>query len=175
MRVFVLLALTLVWASCATPDPHHRLMSDNEMIDLFQRERASFDSLATMLDEDADIGMLDSYARTFQSRGADIHMMQIPEARRAAYERLLRRVYCSRNIWSDDDGILMQQFVQKWQPNERDNWMRGFWYARKPLDKGQVTTENLLGDRDESPNGSRIRYRHLSGAWYLFTDHGYNG
>lgn len=179
-------ALFLVAVACiagllvAVYDPNERLMSDDELITLFHNERASFDSLVTMFDEDPWIKGGDSYGYYLgsQSRGmtpAELAGLphRIPEERWATYERLLRRVHCGRNVWIDSTHVLLQQYVEKMAPNPDDHWMRGYWYARVPV-RGKVLTTDLVADPTYRPPPSQtIRYRPLGGGWYIYSDHGY--
>ena len=73
---------------------------------MFHRERAAFDSLARMLDEDRNIEMLDNYGEHVQfleprvveyhDPGASAHGLSAE--RWNTYERLLRRVGTRRNV-----------------------------------------------------------------------------
>ena len=183
-RIAAALVLVLGCAACAglpVGDPNDRLMTDDELIARFQSERASFDSLAVMVGEDRDslavqlgadrdICMIDGYgAHQARSDAAST-------ARRNTYERLLRRVRVGRNVWCDTSRILFQQYVRKSGPKE-SRWMRGYVYARAPLDvkDKEIREGDLLADKTylDEPYEFTTLYRHLDGSWYLFSDRGY--
>jgi hypothetical protein len=162
-----LLVLALAGLACGVAsDPNDRLMTDDELIAVFKQERASFDSLAVMFDDDRAITMLDGYA----VRHADD--IGVSPERWDTYARLLLRIHVGRNVWSDDDGVLYQQYVNKFG-DENGRWMRGYYYARKPLaEPRRIWSGDLLSapDMKYPPN---THYRHLDGPWYLYSDHGY--
>jgi hypothetical protein len=168
--------LALAAPGCLKGDPNDRLMTDGELISRFERERASFDSLATMLGEDRTIRFMDGYAEHLDdgSRYVSYHepgaaLPGIPSERWDAYERLLRRIRVGRNVWSTADGILFQQYVQKFGAPET-RWMRGYYYARRPLEGARVVGTDLL---KAPPSEDGARYRRLEGSWYLYSNHGY--
>ena len=177
-----MLAAGLLLAGCGGDPSGAPLRSDDELIAVFERERASFDSLATMLEEDRDIEMLSDYANWVQirgaryvfSRGGDALPPGLSAERWDTYERLLRRVDTGRNIWNHADGVLFQQYVAKFGP-EDSRWMRGYWYARVPPRPGSVTNDDLLGEYTYSARapGSRMLYRPIEGPWYLYSHKGY--
>jgi hypothetical protein len=184
-RLVAALVLALGCAACAglpVGDPNDRLMTDDELITRFQRERASFDSLAVMVGEDReslavqlsenrDICMIDGYG----ARHARVDAAST--ARWNTYERLLRRVRVGRNVWCDTSRILLQQYVHKYGPME-SRWMRGYLYARRPLDLkySRIREGDLLADKiySHEPYEPTRLYRHLDGAWYLFSERGYS-
>jgi hypothetical protein len=112
------------------------MMSDDELIALFRNERASFDSLAAMLDQDIALRMSTDYGR--------YGLEDLDEPRRAAYVRLFHRIRCGQNIWNEDDGILFQQYVEKFASDPKDCWMRGYWRARKPVPGSLVRTSDTV-------------------------------
>jgi len=183
-RIAAALVLVLGCAACAglpVGDPNDRLMTDDELIARFERERASFDRLAVMFGEDrdslavqlganGDICMIDGYgAGRTPSYAAST-------ARWNTYQRLLRRVRVGRNVWCDTSRILFQQYVRKWGPKE-SRWMRGYVYVRQPLalKDMEIREGDLLADKTylNEPYDFTTLYRHLDGSWYLFSERGY--
>jgi hypothetical protein len=183
LRLFAALVLAAACAACGDlplGDPNDRLMTDAELMGIFQNERASFDSLAVMIGEErdslsvqlnrsGDICILDDYG------GRPPRDDAATTARWTAYERLLRRVRVGRNVWADTTRILFQQYVNKFGP-EDSRWMRGYYYARQPLPTYNKLREgDLLTDPGyaKPPYESTTLYRHLDGPWYLFSNKGY--
>jgi len=182
-RLFAALVLALGCVACGAlepMDPNDRLMTDAELIGTFRQERASFDSLAVMLGPErdslaiqlarsGDICILDGYGARNSGDGS------APTLHQATIERLLRRVRVGRNVWADTTRILFQQYVNKFGP-EDSRWMRGYYYARQPLPKyARLRQGNLLTDPGyaKPPYETTTLYRHLDGAWYLFSNKGY--
>jgi hypothetical protein len=164
---FLILAVTA--AACTPAKPRERLKTDAELIADFNEQRASFDSLAMMLDEDSTVTFMNGYA--FGTRLPP----EMPEGRKATYERLFHRTGVAYNIWADTAGVMLQTFVHKWDKQE-NNWLRGYYYARQPMHKKKIIETDLLAvpalpAEYESPTV----YKHIVGRWYLFSDHGYNG
>jgi hypothetical protein len=182
LRLYAWFVLAVACAACGALDPNDRLMTDEELTTRFHRERASFDSLATMLDEDRSIRFMDSYAEHLDTGGpynayheANASVPEVSSERWNTYTRLLRRIAVGRNVWSDSTHVLFQQYVNRFGPVE-SRWMRGYYYARQPLGpRDRVETGDLLADRppvDPMGQGS-IVYKHLDGPWYLYSHHGY--
>ena len=180
--IAIVCALGLAGPACGLGDPNDRLMTDDELLATFRSERAAFDSLATMLGEDGKVRFLDHYA-LYLDRGDTANSYQLPGVstpgvpgeRRDTYERLLRRIRVGRNVWSDSSGILFQQYVRKLGPVEA-RWMRGYYFARRPLPAWAMVREtDLLKDAPYSlpPSAGMAVYRHLDGPWYLYSMRGY--
>lgn len=152
-------ALTLVGVGCWASGQGNGFMSDDAMIANLRAQRASFDSLATMLDTDRKIRAFMANAQyadtggTYQVRHAPHAALGgIPGERWDAYARLLTRTGAGRNVDNGVGGILFTQWVEGAFVQKRQ--IHGYYYARRPPHVGAATT---------------ITYRPIEGSWYLYS------
>src|SRR4029079_15495342 len=94
MRPFFLFVLLCAFGCGLVDEPSRAFMTDDELIALFHDLRASFDSLATMLDQDRFITWADSYgaelgAQRRWMKEAELARLphRVPEERWRTYER----------------------------------------------------------------------------------------
>jgi hypothetical protein len=110
MRPFFLLVLLCAFGCGLEDEPSRAFMTDDQLIALFHDQRASFDSLATMLDEDRFITWADSYgsdlgAQRRWMKEAELARLphRVPEERWRTYERLFRRCTAT-GTWTPGTG-----------------------------------------------------------------------
>jgi hypothetical protein len=163
-------ALVFVAIFWLPSDPNNRVRTDDQMIAMFGGERASFDSLATMLDRDRWIRDMSEYGELLDMgqgvvyrHSAHREVPGITDERWNAYERLLRRVRVGNHVWPDSFGIAFEQYAG-------GGWRRGYYWGRRPLAiVRQVREGDLLTEK--STYGLPL-YRHLDGRWYIFSAEG---
>jgi len=169
--------LALGGAGRGAMGPDAGFRTDAELIAKFHADRASFDSLTTMLDADEKIRSLLDNAQ-FADSGGPYGSMQRPHAafggisgaRMDTYNRLLVRTGAGRNVDADTNGILFTQWAQG--SFSQKAWIRGYYYVRTTLPLGsEVITADLSADATygRPPRPTRSLYRHIEGRWYLFS------
>jgi hypothetical protein len=169
--------LALAGIGCLRPGRGEGFLSDAAMIAKLRTQRASFDSLVTMLDKDRKIRAFMADAE-YADTGGTYQVMHTPHAdlgsipgeRWDAYARLLTRTGAGRNVDNGAEGILLTQWAQGSYSNKA--WIRGYYYARRALPRGsEVLVADLSAESTygRPPWPTRSLDRHVDGRWYLYS------
>lgn len=105
--------------------------SDQELIDNLHAQRATFEQLVRMIQEDPQLERYDNDWLHSWTRPGDLASIGVSAARLAEYERLLARAHIARGFYSFDGGATIT-FVAYASGLSVSGMSKGYVYTRQP-------------------------------------------